>query len=144
MCSMPFCVVWTVFLCKGIVAEDVDLPKDVKVNLLLLWIPLMCNATHGGDGSIFSSADKVTNQNMLDRLITSLPEAEQEEVLSLWLHEFALSPSDWPNLRRSYDNWCFASRKLGLPGNPVRQITFDTTTMAIVKAKQNTERDRDR
>ncbi|KAG0625707.1 hypothetical protein M758_2G075200 [Ceratodon purpureus] len=98
-------------LCKGLVGNT-NIPQDVCLQLVILWLPLLCNATHGGDGPIFSSVEKVDLERQLERLVAALPETDQEQILSTWLQEYALSQSDWPNLQKCYDSWCSSMRKL--------------------------------
>ena len=92
--------------------DDTKIPQEAHIKLVLLWLPLLCNATHGGDGPIFSSTEKVNAQRVLERAILCLPESDQELILSTWLQEYAMSPSDWPNLQNCYHDWCHATRKL--------------------------------
>ncbi|KAL2632074.1 hypothetical protein R1flu_016760 [Riccia fluitans] len=87
---------------------------DVRFKLLFLWIPLFCTATHGVDGVIFSTSEKVEVERSLEKAIRNLPESDQEVLLAIWLQEFALSTSDWPNLQTCYDAWCNSTRKLSL------------------------------
>ncbi|KAL3689998.1 hypothetical protein R1sor_016307 [Riccia sorocarpa] len=94
-----------------------EVATDVRFKLLLLWIPLFCTATHGIDGVIFSTSEKIEVERTLEKAIRNLPEADQEVILAIWLQEFALSSSDWPNLQSCYDAWCHSTRKLSVPTN---------------------------
>lgn len=87
-----------------------EVAEDAKIKVLVLWLPLLCNATHGGDGPIFSSLEKASNQKVLEQLIKLLPDMDQEAVLSIWLQEFAFSASDWPDLEPCYTGWCRVAR----------------------------------
>ncbi|XP_024403883.1 uncharacterized protein [Physcomitrium patens] len=98
-------------LCKGLVG-NMSIPQEVCFKLMLLWLPLLCNATHGGDGPIFNSAEKGEAERQLELLVASLPETDQEQILSTWLQEYAMSQSDWPNLQNCYNTWCYTTRKL--------------------------------
>lgn len=89
------------------------------MKLVLLWLPLLCNATHGGDGPIFSSSEKCDAERLLEQAIMGLPQADQELILSTWLQEYAMSQSDWPNLQNCFNNWCHATRKLEHPKTEV-------------------------
>lgn len=103
-------------LCKGLVVNT-NIPQEVRLQLVILWLPLLCNATHGGDGPIFNSVEKGDAERQLERLVAALPETDQEQVLSTWLQEYAMSQSDWPNLQKCYNSWCSSMRKLevGMP-----------------------------
>ncbi|BBN18762.1 protein MpLDPS2 [Marchantia polymorpha subsp. ruderalis] len=103
----------TALLVHGIVQGNVDVAREVKFKLLLHWIPLFCTATHGGDGVIFNTTEKVDAEKTLAEAIRNLPESDQEVLLAIWLQEYAMSPSDWPNLQSCYDSWCFETRKVG-------------------------------
>ena len=92
-------------------------PHEVSANLLQSWMPLLCAATHGGgDGPLFaSSAERGDAEQQVERLVASLPEAQQEQVLATWLHHYALAPAashEWPNLVNCYHAWCYTTRKL--------------------------------
>jgi hypothetical protein len=96
----------------------------VCVSLILVWLPLMCYATHGGDGPIFNSLEKGDAERQLERLVAALPEADQELVLSTWLQHYAMSQSDWPNLQSCYNAWCYTTRKLEPDMSKVMQLEY--------------------
>ncbi|KAJ7548745.1 hypothetical protein O6H91_07G024800 [Diphasiastrum complanatum] len=101
------------FLCNGLASGAIETSPEVTLKLLILWLPLLCTATHGVDGTIFSSSERAEAERMLEQVIMKLlPEAEQELVLAVWLREFIASSSDWPNLQLCYHNWCHKTRKL--------------------------------
>ncbi|KAG0612273.1 hypothetical protein M758_6G014700 [Ceratodon purpureus] len=108
-------------LCKGVV-ENTGTPHEVCVNLILAWLPLLCIATHGGDGPIFNSLEKGDLERELERLVVSLPETDQEQVLSTWLEHYAMSQSEWPNLQNCYNAWCYTTRKLELDMSKVMKL----------------------
>jgi hypothetical protein len=103
-------------LCKGLAGNTI-IPQEVCFQLVLLWLPLLCTATHGGDGPIFNSVEKGDAESQLQRLVAALPEPDQEQILSSWLQEYAMSQSNWPNLQTCYNSWCCSVRKLevGMP-----------------------------
>ncbi|KAG6558106.1 hypothetical protein Mapa_000287 [Marchantia paleacea] len=99
-------------LSREVVSGRMEVAREVRFKLLLLWIPLFCTATHGVDGVIFNTAEKAEVERTLEMAIRTLPESDQEVILAIWLQEYALSSSDWPNLQNCYDGWCHATRKL--------------------------------
>ncbi|XP_071717049.1 uncharacterized protein [Rutidosis leptorrhynchoides] len=88
--------------------------REVKMKMLMSWLPFLCRASIGTDAPVLSLSEKLELENVLGELIASLKhEEEQEQVLSLWLHHFTHCPSsDWPNLHLYYTSWCTTSRKL--------------------------------
>lgn len=88
--------------------------KQMKMKMLMSWVPLLCRASNGIDAPILSSSERAELERVLEEIIEMLDqEVEQEKVLSLWLHHFTYCPSsDWPNLHACYFRWCTASRKL--------------------------------
>ncbi|PIN21455.1 hypothetical protein CDL12_05845 [Handroanthus impetiginosus] len=85
--------------------------RQTKMKILISWLPLLCRANNGTDAPILSIGERAELERILEEIIVSLEEEEQEWVLSLWLHHFTYCPiSDWPNLRSSYTNWYSASR----------------------------------
>ncbi|KAL5563250.1 hypothetical protein UlMin_032997 [Ulmus minor] len=88
--------------------------KQMKMQMLQSWLPLLCRASNGTDVPVLSIGEKVELERVLEETIEMLEEEEdQEKVLSLWLHHFTYcSSSDWPNLHASYAKWCVAARKL--------------------------------
>lgn len=94
--------------------DDVEEVREVKMKLLMTWLPFLCRATIGVEAPVLNMNEKAELENVLGKLIESLKhEEEQEKVLSLWLHHYAHCPSsDWPNLHHYFDRWCTASRNL--------------------------------
>ncbi|KAM7478974.1 hypothetical protein LguiA_027187 [Lonicera macranthoides] len=88
--------------------------RQTKMKMLILWLPLLCRASHGTDAPVLSINEKKELERVLEDIIESLEEEEdQEQVLSLWLHHFThCLSSDWPNLHSCYARWCTASRRL--------------------------------
>ncbi|CAM6106977.1 unnamed protein product [Calypogeia fissa] len=107
---------------KELVKRNYEVGRDVQFKLLLRWLPLFCAATHGGDGPIFTISERIDLENSLDKVIKALPESDQEVILAIWLQEFALSSSDWPNLQPSYDYWCNTTRKLRHAGGSIETL----------------------
>ncbi|XP_004292445.1 PREDICTED: uncharacterized protein LOC101309613 [Fragaria vesca subsp. vesca] len=84
----------------------------MQMQMLVLWIPLLCTASNGTDVPVLSISERAELERLLEETIEKLAEEDQERVLSLWLHHFTYcSSSDWPNLHASYARWCNASRK---------------------------------
>ncbi|KAE9595075.1 hypothetical protein Lalb_Chr18g0060541 [Lupinus albus] len=85
---------------------------QVKFKMLQSWLPLLCRASNGTDVPALSIGERAELEKVLEDIIERLEQEEQEQVLSLWLHHFTLSPSsDWPNLHACFARWCTASRK---------------------------------
>ncbi|OIV96199.1 hypothetical protein TanjilG_14876 [Lupinus angustifolius] len=85
---------------------------QVKLKMLQSWLPLLCRASNGTDVPALSIRERAELEKVLEDIIERLEQDEQEQVLSLWLHHFTLSPSsDWPNLHACFARWCTASRK---------------------------------
>ncbi|KAL3617276.1 hypothetical protein CASFOL_038821 [Castilleja foliolosa] len=85
--------------------------QQTKIKLLMSWLPLLCRANNGTDVPVLSIGERAELERILEEIILTLGEEEQEWVLSLWLHHFTYCPaSDWPNLRSCYNRWCSASR----------------------------------
>ncbi|THG00033.1 hypothetical protein TEA_017570 [Camellia sinensis var. sinensis] len=91
---------------------NLDIPSQVKFKLLVLWLPLFCYADNGLAYPVLTGTEKVETERAIDEVISSLPVVDQEVVLTNWLQDFAISPSEWPNLQISYDRWCQSTRKL--------------------------------
>ncbi|XAR49458.1 hypothetical protein NMG60_11032676 [Bertholletia excelsa] len=86
--------------------------RQIKMKMLMSWLPLLCRASNGVDVPVLSTGEKAELEKALEETIEALEIEEQEKVLSLWLHHFTLWPScDWPNLHSSYGRWCATSRK---------------------------------
>ncbi|XP_048337197.2 uncharacterized protein LOC107421569 [Ziziphus jujuba] len=94
--------------------EEKQEVKQIKMQMLLSWLPLLCRASNGTDAPVLSIGERAELERVLEETIEKLEEEEQQEkVLTLWLHHFTYCPSsDWPNLHASYARWCDASRKL--------------------------------
>ncbi|KAF5733344.1 hypothetical protein HS088_TW17G00886 [Tripterygium wilfordii] len=88
--------------------------RQTRKKMLISWLPLLCRASNGTDAPVLNLRERVDSERILEELIESLEQEEQQEqVLSLWLHHFTYcSSSDWPNLHDSYARWCTVSRKL--------------------------------
>ncbi|KAF5743939.1 hypothetical protein HS088_TW08G00527 [Tripterygium wilfordii] len=88
--------------------------RQTRKKMLISWLPLLCRASNGTDAPVLSMGERVELERILEELIESLEnEEQQEQVLSLWLHHFTdCSSSDWPNLHASYARWCTVSRQL--------------------------------
>ncbi|XP_065870929.1 uncharacterized protein [Euphorbia lathyris] len=86
--------------------------RQTNKDMLMAWLPLLCRGSNGTDAPVLSSSERLEVERILEGMIETLDE-EQEQVLSLWLHHFSYCPSsDWPNLRSSYEKWCSSSRAL--------------------------------
>lgn len=97
--------------------------RATKKKLLTSWVPLLCIANNGTDAPVLSMAERAELERILEDVIWTLTEDEQEMVLSLWLHHFTYCPaSDWPNLRTCYTRWYNASC------TTLIQATIPTTT----------------
>eukprot|EP00850_Spirogloea_muscicola_P005409 SM000024S07871 [mRNA] locus=s24:1032077:1033859:- [translate_table: standard] len=97
-------------LCKAVGNGDIGVSGEVCFRLLLLWMPLLCKARHGGDGPILNNSEKQETEEALDRAISFLPMLEQELLYTCWLQEYCMSTSDWPNLSKGFYNWCNKAR----------------------------------
>ncbi|XP_071691617.1 uncharacterized protein [Rutidosis leptorrhynchoides] len=88
--------------------------REVKMKLLMSWLPFLCRASIGTDAPVLTFNEKIELENVLGELISSLKhEEEQEKILSLWIDHFTrCASSDWPNLQLYYTRWCTTSRKL--------------------------------
>lgn len=85
---------------------------QVKLKMLLSWLPLLCSASNGTDTPALSISERGELERVLEGIIERLEQEEQEQVLSLWLHHFThCSSSDWPNLHACFARWCTKSRK---------------------------------
>ncbi|KAI3931149.1 hypothetical protein MKX01_029339 [Papaver californicum] len=88
----------------------VEAPREVKYRLLLLWLPLLCFANSGLSYPVLTGIEKAETERVIDQVISTLPASDQEIILTNWLQDYTNSSSDWPNLQRSYDQWCRSSR----------------------------------
>lgn len=86
------------------------MPREVKFGLLVLWLPLCCHGSDGISYPMLTGQEKADVERGIDRVISTLPPAEQEVVLTNWFQDFTASASDWPNLQVSYDRWCSCTR----------------------------------
>lgn len=92
-----------------------EVPRQVKFNILVLWLPLLCYADNGLSYPVLMGYEKVEMEKTMDELISTLPTIDQEVILTNWLQDFMTTSSDWPNLHKSYDLWCHSTREL-IPG----------------------------
>ncbi|CAN4105487.1 unnamed protein product [Withania somnifera] len=92
-----------------------EVPRQVKFNILLLWLPLLCYADNGLSYPVLTGYEKVEMEKTMNEVISSLPTIDQEVILTNWLQDFTTTSSDWPNLYKSYDLWCHSTREL-IPG----------------------------
>lgn len=97
-------------LCRAIGNDTVYVTNQVRFRFLLLWLPLFCRATHGGDGPIFSNWEKQETEEALQNAIAPLSAPDQELIFATWLEEYSWSISDWPNFQKSYGQWCQRAR----------------------------------
>lgn len=88
-----------------------EVPRQVKFNILVLWLPLFCYADNGLSYPVLTGFEKVEMEKTMDELISSLPTIDQEVILTNWLQDFTTTSSDWPNLQKSYDLWCQSTRE---------------------------------
>ncbi|OVA10699.1 hypothetical protein BVC80_645g7 [Macleaya cordata] len=89
-----------------------ETPRQVKYRLLLLWLPLLCYASNGLSYPLLTGIEKAETERRIEKVISSLPASDQEIILSNWFQDYTHSNSDWPNLQKSYDQWCRSSRNL--------------------------------
>ncbi|XVE49724.1 hypothetical protein DITRI_Ditri01bG0104100 [Diplodiscus trichospermus] len=92
--------------------KDLEISRQVKFRLLVLWIPLFCHASNGLAHPVLTSFQKADIERAMDEVISRFPALDQEVILTTWLQDYAISVSDWPNLRLSYDRWCQSTREL--------------------------------
>ncbi|KAH7521167.1 uncharacterized protein LOC125423526 [Ziziphus jujuba] len=104
---------------SGIIFKDINgresieiITKQEKFRLLMLWLPLLCHASNGVAYPVLTYLEKVEIERAIDKAIWSLAPMDQEVILTNWLQDFAISPSEWPNLQPSYDRWCQSTRNL--------------------------------
>ncbi|KAJ4961838.1 hypothetical protein NE237_021748 [Protea cynaroides] len=102
----------TAILMRELVKGDMEVPRQVKFRLLVLWLPLFSYASNGLAYPIFTAFEKAEMERVIEDVISSLPDVDQEMILTNWFQDFVLSASDWPDLQKSYDLWCRSSRKL--------------------------------
>lgn len=82
----------------------------LKVDMLLVWLPLFCHAKIGFDFPSLMPSEKAGILRDLEQNILSLSVHDQEMVLSCWLREYVSSASEWPNLQECFESWCFNVR----------------------------------
>ncbi|GFZ15892.1 hypothetical protein Acr_25g0003010 [Actinidia rufa] len=95
-----------------ITRANFEIPSEIKFRVLVLWLPLFCYADNGLAYPVLTGYEKAETERTIDEVISSLPAMDQEVVLTNWLQDFSITPSDWPNLQISYDRWCHSTRKL--------------------------------
>lgn len=84
--------------------------SSLKVNMLLLWLPLFCHAKIGYDYPCLLPSEKTDFSKDLEQNILSLAVGDQERVLACWLREYVSSTSEWPNLQECFESWYFSIR----------------------------------
>ncbi|KAK8627133.1 hypothetical protein V6N13_134757 [Hibiscus sabdariffa] len=99
------------FLFGELTRKDLEIDRQVKFRLLVLWVPLFCHASNGHAYPILTSFQKAEIERIMDELISSFPARDQEVILTHWLENYAVSVSDWPNLRLAYDRWYRCTRE---------------------------------
>lgn len=92
--------------------EELEISREVKFRLLLLWLPLFCHAGNGFAYPVLTFFEKAEVERAVEEAIWSLPAMDQEVILTNWIQDYAISASDWPNLQISYDRWCQSTRNL--------------------------------
>lgn len=99
---------------EGQNGEDTEsLISGHRMAMLTSWLPLLCQASNGTDTPILSSKEKAEMVKVLEEMIETLSEEQQEVVLALWLQYYTSCPdSDWPNLEACYRQWYSRSRNL--------------------------------
>ncbi|KAK9102848.1 hypothetical protein Sjap_020102 [Stephania japonica] len=99
-------------LIEEIVRGDLEVPRQVKFRILLLWLPLFCYASSGLSYTILTGYEKAEMEKVIDEVISTLPLDDQEQILMNWMHDYATSASDWPNPQNSYYRWFHICREL--------------------------------
>ncbi|GMJ12997.1 hypothetical protein like AT3G19920 [Hibiscus trionum] len=99
------------FLFGELTRKDMEIDRQVKFRLLVLWVPLFCHASNGHAYPVLTSFQKAEMERTMDEVISSLPPRDQEVLLTHWLENYAVSISDWPNLGLAYDRWCRFTRE---------------------------------
>ncbi|KAI5072133.1 hypothetical protein GOP47_0012239 [Adiantum capillus-veneris] len=92
------------------VSEPSTCSSSLKVNVLLLWLPLFCHAKFGFEYPCLMPSEKTEFSKNLEQNILSLSVLDQERVLACWLREYISSTSEWPNLQECFENWYFSIR----------------------------------
>lgn len=88
-----------------------EVPRQVKFNILVIWLPLLCYADNGLSYPVLTGYEKAEMEKTMNELISTLPTIDQEVILANWLQDFTTTSSDWPNLHRSYDLWTHSTRE---------------------------------
>ncbi|KAK1385393.1 BTB/POZ domain protein [Heracleum sosnowskyi] len=107
-----FLVKISAILFGEIIRCNIDVAREVKFRLLAIWVPMFCYAENGIAYPILTGYEKAETEKIMDQLLSSMPVADQQIILTNWLQDFLISNSDWPNLQISYDRWCHTARKL--------------------------------
>ncbi|CAK9162728.1 unnamed protein product [Ilex paraguariensis] len=107
-----FIVKISAILLGELIRAKLEVPRQVKIRLLVLWLPLFCYADNGLAYPVLTGYEKAEMERIMDEMISGLPSMDQEVILTNWLQDFTMSTSDWPNLQTSYDRWCNSTRKL--------------------------------
>ncbi|KAK9140403.1 hypothetical protein Scep_010084 [Stephania cephalantha] len=99
-------------LIEEIARGDLEVPRQVKFRILLLWLPLFCYSSNGLSYTILTGYEKAEMEKVIDEVISTLPLDDQEQILMNWMHDYATSASDWPNPQNSYYRWFHICREL--------------------------------
>lgn len=98
----------SVYLLKEVAKEE---REEKKVKMMMMWMPLLANATNGVESIVLSAREKSEVERVVEQMIDELADMKNKEgVLANWLHHYARSNSDWPNLQKCYNQWCGISR----------------------------------
>ncbi|KAH7295075.1 hypothetical protein KP509_27G031200 [Ceratopteris richardii] len=79
--------------------------SNLKVSVLLSWLPLFCGAKAGFDYPCLKPSERADFLRNLEEIVMSLSMVDQELVLQCWLREFVSSASEWPNLQDCFEKW---------------------------------------
>ncbi|TMW87398.1 hypothetical protein EJD97_020006 [Solanum chilense] len=91
-----------------------EVPRQVKFNILVLWIPVLCFAENGVSYPVLTGYERLEMEKTMNDLISTLPSIDQEVILTNWMQDFMTTSSDWPNLQESYDHWCHSTREFNM------------------------------
>ncbi|GLJ18912.1 hypothetical protein SUGI_0337970 [Cryptomeria japonica] len=98
----------SVYLLKEVAKEETE---ERKVKMMMIWMPLLANAANGVESVVLSAREKSEVERVVEQMIQELADMKDKEaVLANWLHHYARSNSDWPNLQTCYNQWCGLSR----------------------------------
>ncbi|CAN1254985.1 hypothetical protein LINPERPRIM_LOCUS8844 [Linum perenne] len=78
----------------------------------MVWMPVLCHANNGLTYPVLSTFEMLQVERAIDEVMATLPGMDQEVILTNWIHDYASTTSDWPNLQSSYDRWCQSTRQL--------------------------------